>query len=169
MKNIVLTGFMGTGKTEVGKELSRLLGMRVVDIDHEIEESQGSTISDIFADRGEDYFRTVETEVIRRISAQHGIIISTGGGAVLKEENVKALQDSGVIFCMTASTDTILRRTEGNDERPLLRCADKRTTITSLLEQRRPYYEKAGLLIHTDGKTPLQVAEEIIGKLPWRR
>ncbi len=160
---------MGTGKTAVGKELSRLLGMRVVDIDHEIEKSLGSTIAEIFQKHGEEYFRTVEAKVIQRISSQYGIIISTGGGAVLREENVTALQDSGIVFCLTASPEVILKRTEGNDDRPLLRCADKMTKIASLIEQRRPYYEKAGIVIRTDGKTPLQVAEEIIGKVPWKK
>ena len=167
MKNIVLTGFMGTGKTEVAKELSRLLGMRFIDIDHEIEVSQGSTINELFASRGEEYFRQVEASIIRQFSSEQGVVISTGGGAVLREENITALQSTGVIFCLTADPQTILQRTEGHDDRPLLLSGDRKTRIAELLQQRKLLYEKAGTMIDTEGKTPLQVAEEIIEKVPW--
>jgi shikimate kinase len=169
MKNIVLTGFMGTGKTEVGRELSRLLGMPVVDIDREIEKSEGSTINEIFSRRGEEYFRELETAIIHRVASGHGCIISTGGGAVLREENIRALQGSGIIFCLTANPATILQRTEGDDDRPLLRCEDRKTKITELLDQRKPFYEKAGIIIDTEDKTPLQVAEEILRKVSWKK
>jgi len=169
MKNIVLTGFMGTGKTEVGKELSRLLGMRFIDIDHEIEMSQGSTINELFASRGEEYFRQVEASIIRHFSSEQGAVISTGGGAVLRDENIKALQSTGIIFCLMADPQTILQRTDGHDDRPLLQTPDKKTRIAELLQQRKPLYEKAGTMIDTEGKTPLQVAEEIIERVPWIR
>lgn len=165
MKNIVLTGFMGTGKTEVGNELSRLLGLRVADIDREVEKSQASTINEIFSSRGEEYFRQIETAVIQKFSSEQGIIISTGGGAVLKAENIKALQHNGIIFCLTATPETILLRTDGHDNRPLLQCQDRKAKISEMLEQRNPLYENAGIMINTEGKTPLQVAEEIIKKI----
>lgn len=165
LKNIVLTGFMGTGKTEVARELARLRGMRLVDIDQEIEASQRKTISEIFTGCGEDYFRQIETEAILQFSAEQGIIISTGGGAVLREENLNALRAHGLIFCLTASPETIMCRTAGNSDRPLLQSEDRQAKISSLLAERRPFYERAGIMINTEGKTPLAIAYEIIGRL----
>lgn len=161
MKNIVLTGFMGTGKTAVGRELSRILHMRIVDVDAEIEREQGMMISDIFSRFGEGRFREIETETIIRMAREESCIISTGGGAVLREENMEALRRSGMIFCLSARPETILARTSGSDERPLLRAGNPLEKINELLSCRRPYYQKAGMMIDTDDKTPLQVAEEI--------
>ncbi len=169
MKNIVLTGFMGTGKSEVARELSRLCGMRLVDIDQEIERSQQKTISEIFALYGEDHFRQIETSVIVRYASEQGVVISTGGGAVLREENLKALQADGIIFCLTASIETIMLRTAGSNDRPLLQGDDRQAKISALLTERQPFYEKAGIMINTEGKTPLEIAEEIMGKLSWTR
>src|SRR5512147_1167363 len=102
MKNIILTGFMGTGKTVVGREISRLLNMRLVDVDSEIEESRKMKITDIFRDFGEPHFRDIETEMIRKLARTENTVISTGGGAVLREENMEALRERGVIFCLWA-------------------------------------------------------------------
>jgi shikimate kinase len=161
MKNIVLTGFMGTGKTVVGRELSRMLNMRVLDVDTEIELSQKMTIKDIFKTYGEGHFRDIETETIKRLSSDEDIIISTGGGAVLRKENVDILREKGIVFCMQASPETILKRTGRSRKRPLLNVEDPMVKIKELLDYRRPFYEKAGILINTDGRTPLQIAEEI--------
>ena len=165
MKNIVLTGFMGTGKSEVARELSRLSGLRLIDIDREIESSQQRTISDIFRQDGEEYFRQIETAAIVHFSAIEGAIISTGGGAVLKEENLQALRVNGTIFCLTASPETILERTEGDTDRPLLPSEDRLEKIAELLASRRPFYERSGVMIDTEGKTPLEIAYEIMGNM----
>lgn len=165
-KNIVLTGFMGTGKSEVAGELSRLRGMRVIDIDQEIETSQQQSISEIFSRYGEDYFRQIETAAILKFASEQGVIISTGGGAVLREENLRALQAGGIIFCLTASTETILLRTAGSNDRPLLQCDDRKARISELLTVRQPFYKKAGIIINTEGKTPFEIAHEIIRKIP---
>jgi shikimate kinase len=165
MKNIVLTGFMGTGKSEVARELSRLRGMRLIDIDREIETSRSESIPEIFSRYGETYFRQLETAAIRQFASEQGVIISTGGGAVLKEENIKALQIHGIIFCLTASPETISHRTAGNDDRPLLQGDDRLVRISKLLTERQPFYEKAGIMIDTEGKTPFEIANEIIGKI----
>lgn len=161
--NIVLTGFMGTGKSEVARELSRLCGMRLIDIDREIETSRRKSISEIFSSCGEDYFRQIEAAAILQFASEQGVIISTGGGAVLREENLKALQAHGLIFCLTASPETIMLRTAGNNDRPLLQCDDRQMRISELLAERQPFYEKAGIMINTEGKTPLEIANEIIG------
>lgn len=167
--NIVLTGFMGTGKTAVGRELSKMLGMKVVDVDAEIEKSQGMKISDIFSRHGEPRFREIETETIRRVADLDGAIISTGGGAVLREENMAALRERGMIFCLSASAETICRRTKPSNDRPLLQVDNPMARINELLEYRKPFYEKAGIMIDTENKSPRQVAEEIAEHVRCRR
>ena len=106
MKNIVLTGFMGTGKTAVGRELARLLDMRLIDVDTEIESSRGMTINQIFGEFGEPVFRDIETAMIKKVSRNRNVIISTGGGAVLKHENMETLGETGIIVCLMASAET---------------------------------------------------------------
>ena len=161
MKNIILTGFMGTGKTSVGRELARLLNMRLVDVDSEIEESRKMKITDIFKNFGEPYFRDVETEMIRKLARAKNTVISTGGGAVLRAENMAVLRETGDIFCLYADPETIISRTGGSKDRPLLNVEDPLSKINELLRTRMPFYEKAGIVIDTKGKTPLEVAEEI--------
>jgi shikimate kinase len=165
MKNIVLTGFMGTGKTEVGRELARLLDMKLIDVDTEIEKSQKMTINEIFKEFGEPRFRDVETEMIKKVSENKNIIISAGGGAVLKQENMDTLRKNGIIVCLTATPETILKRTSNNKGRPLLLVGNPLERIKELLNFRKPFYEKADIMIDTEGKTPLQIAEEIIEKI----
>ena len=162
MKNIVLTGFMGTGKTTIGKELSKMLHMRLVDVDAEIEKAQTMTISDIFAMHGEQHFRDIETAMIEKLSREKDVIISTGGGAVLRDENMKALKENGIVFCLNASTETILERTGRSENRPLLKVDNPKKRISEMLSFRRPFYEKAGIMIETDGKTPLEIVQEIM-------
>ncbi len=169
MKNIVLTGFMGTGKTAVGRELARLLSMQLVDVDAEIENDRKMTINDIFQEFGEKYFRDVETRVIKKFAAGDNLIISTGGGAVLREENMQALRENGIVFCLDARPETILERTGRSEDRPLLRTEDPLAKIKELLGFRRPFYEGAGTLIDTEGKTPLQIAEEIAEAVRCKR
>lgn len=168
-KNIVLTGFMGTGKTEVGKELARMLDMTLIDVDSEIESGQGMRISDIFAVYGEKRFREIESEMIRKVGEMENVVISTGGGAVLREENMSALREKGIIFCLSAGPSTILKRTSGNADRPLLNVEDPLTKIRELLEIRKPFYDRAGTVIDTEQKTPIEVAEEIMEIFRCRR
>ncbi|HTR44193.1 MAG TPA: shikimate kinase [Thermodesulfovibrionales bacterium] len=169
MKNIVLTGFMGTGKTEVGRELSSLLGWRLVDVDEEIVKAEGMSINEIFSRFGEPRFREIETEAIRRICASRSVIISTGGGAVLRQENMDMLREGGVIVNLSATAGTILRRTSGTAERPLLRVENPLEKIRELLELRRPFYEKADITIDTESWTPREIAEEILGRMGWKK
>jgi shikimate kinase len=165
MKNIVLTGFMGTGKTAVGKELARILDMKLIDVDTEIEDSRDMTINEIFKEFGEPAFREIETDMIKKVSRNKQVIISTGGGAVLKQENMETLRETGIIVCLMASPETILRRTSSTNDRPLLLVEDPLEKIRELLDFRKPYYEKADIVISTEGRTPLQIAEEIAEKV----
>jgi shikimate kinase len=165
MKNIVLTGFMGTGKTEAGRILAQRLGYTLIDADTEIEKEQKMTITEIFKQYGEPKFRDMEADIIKRLSEMKNAIISTGGGAVLRQENMDNLRKNGVVVCLTASPETILKRTSNNNDRPLLQVEDPLQKIKELLEFRKPYYEKADIMIDTEGKSPLRVAEEIISKV----
>jgi shikimate kinase len=165
MKNIILTGFMGTGKTVVGRKLSKVLNMEIIDVDTEIEKSQQMTINEIFKQFGEPRFREIETEMIQKLSEQKDVIISTGGGAVLKQENMDALRRQGIIICLMASPETILKRTSYNSNRPLLKVKDPFGKIKELLHARKPFYEKSDIIIDTEGKTPSEIAEEIIDKI----
>jgi shikimate kinase len=168
MKNIILTGFMGTGKTAVGKELAQLLDMKLIDVDMEIEKAEKTTINEIFRQSGEQRFRDKETDMIKAVSRNKNVIISTGGGAVLKKENMDILRENGVIICLTATPETILQRTGANSNRPLLQVENPFKKIKELLDFRKPYYEKADILIDTDDKNPLQIAREIIDRLKDR-
>jgi shikimate kinase len=168
MKNIILTGFMGTGKTAVGRELSRILDMKLIDVDTEIEKSEKITINEIFKHFGEPRFREIETDMIRKLSESKNTIISTGGGAVLKQENMDILRKNGVIVCLTASPETIFKRTSTNNDRPLLQVENPLERINELLNFRKPFYQKADVMIDTEGKTPLRIAEEIIEKVKFK-
>ncbi|MDA8085921.1 MAG: shikimate kinase [Nitrospiraceae bacterium] len=165
-RNIVLTGFMGTGKSSVARELAHMLGREVIDLDTEIEKNAGMSITSIFATFGEPRFRELETDAARQAAQKRGAIISTGGGVVLRRENVEALKASGIIFCLAASPETILKRTSANRERPLLQVPDPLAKITEMLNARGPcYMESCDYMIDTGGKTPKEVAQEIQGKL----
>jgi shikimate kinase len=168
-RNIVLVGFMGTGKSAVGRELRRLTGFRLVDVDTEVELAEGMSINDIFGSRGEGAFRDAEAREIGRISEGRGQIISTGGGAVLREDNMEALAHSGAVVCLFAPAETIYQRTRRNSDRPLLQVDDPLEKIREMLRERQPYYEKADVTINTEGKNPFEIATEVLEAVGWKR
>ena len=157
---------MGTGKSAVGKKLAEKLKMDFLELDDSIEAKEKMSIKDIFEKKGEPYFRLVEKEVVKEASSRKNIVISTGGGAIVDEENFKNLKDSGIIICLKASPDTILKRTKGFKTRPLLNVLDPKKQIEELLRKREPYYNKADFIIDTDNITTEQVAENILTKCP---
>jgi 3-dehydroquinate synthase len=161
MRNIIITGFMGTGKTTVAKILEKRLNMKFVDTDKMIEEKAGAGISDIFNNKGESYFRELEREAIKTTAGGSNQIIATGGGAIVDEGNLKALKSAGKIVSLFAGTDTIIKRVSGSDERPLLTGKDLRVEIESLMQKRLKHYKKADFIVNTDGKTPVEVADAI--------
>ena len=168
-KNIVLTGFMGTGKTAVGAELAAMTGLKAVEVDAAIEQRAGISINEIFATRGEAAFRLMEAEAISALASETGSIISTGGGAVLRDDNMEALRRGGTIVLLTASAETILERTAGHTDRPLLKVNDPLAAIKEMMESRRPHYERADLTVSTEGKAPAEVAREILKRLKWKQ
>src|SRR3990172_13053163 len=119
-KNLVLTGFMGTGKSAVGRRVARRLRMRFVDMDEVLEERAGMSISRSFAERGEDAFREMESALAAELGAREGVVIATGGGAMLREQNRTTLGRNGIIVCLGCDAETVLRRLGRNDDRPLL-------------------------------------------------
>ncbi|MBL7071936.1 MAG: AAA family ATPase [Candidatus Omnitrophica bacterium] len=162
MKNIVLVGFMGTGKTAVSMVLADILNMPLINIDSLIEEREGMPINEIFAKKGEAHFRQVEGEVIKEISGHDDTVIDAGGGSMIDEENVKNLRKNGVLLCLNASPEEILKRTSKYSNRPLLNVADPPGNIKELLAKRREYYERADYQIDTSHKDINKVAEEVI-------
>ena len=162
MRNIVLVGFMGTGKTTVGRLLAEQTGMPLVDIDAMIAERAGKSINEIFAEDGEAHFRTLEREIVKELAARDGQVISTGGGIVLNPDNIADFEKTGLVVCLLASAETVLERVQHDTTRPLL-AGDKEAKILQLLESRKPLYEAIPHKIDTNGRpSPAPTAKEII-------
>ena len=142
-ENIVLTGFMGSGKSAVGRRVAGRLRFQFVDTDRLIVERAGMPVSEIFARHGEEHFRDLETEALESLDVRRGCVIATGGGVVVKERNRAILARLGFTVWLTASEDVIFHRVSRNDKRPLLQTGDPRATIRALLAARRPLYESA--------------------------
>jgi len=164
--NVVLFGFMGVGKTTVGKLLAPRLGYRFVDSDSEAEKEAGMRVSEIFTQMGEPAFRALERGVIRRLSHGDGQVIALGGGAVLDPGNVEELRAKGRMILLTASPEEINIRTRRDSGRPLLAGRDRLTRIRGLLEERRErYLAAADMVVDTNGVPPIRVAGAIILRL----
>ena len=161
MKNIVLVGFMGTGKTTIATGLSHALGMRYVSIDDMIEHREKCTINEIFTESGEEYFRDVERSVIKDVSCMDALVIDTGGGAMIRDENVAYMKSNGIVICLTAAEDVIMERTKKYKHRPLLNVEDPKRKIRDLIAKRAPSYAKADYTIDTGELTARQVIEKI--------
>lgn len=162
-KNIIIVGFMGTGKTTVGLELARKLSWKYVDTDHQIENTAQMKIPQIFEKQGEDAFRELETKVIRQTLADHTQIISTGGGAVLRSENRDIMLKNGFVVALTASPEAIIARVSENENRPLLQ-GNVRNKVITLLEERKEAYDFAHAKIDTTHHTPQQLVAKIISQ-----
>ncbi len=152
-KNIILTGFMGVGKTLVGKKLAHDLGYTFVDTDKLIEDDQHMTITAIFSKHGEPYFREVETKIIRRIMEGEQQVVSTGGGAVIRDMNRQAFKKAGLVVCLTARPEVIYLRIKHETHRPLLQTSDPESKIRELLDSRARFYAQADIVIDTSDKT----------------
>jgi len=158
MKNIILFGFMGTGKTAVGQALARKLSMKFIDMDDLIEERERTTISQIFETKGEPHFRKVESEVARDVAQQTGLVVATGGGVVLNHQNIQILENTGIGICLNASPEVIYKRVRDESHRPLLEVDDPMQRIREMLDVRRPFYD---LIKHQIDTNQLSITEVI--------
>ena len=171
MNNITLVGFMGTGKTTVAKLLSRSLNMHYVSSDDLIEEKEGMSINSIFREKGEEYFRASESDVLREILDREGQVVDAGGGVMLDEENVRLLREHSILICLTADAETVYERTGRQSHRPLLNVEDPLGKIKELMRKRRSFYDKAPYHIDTSSfnieetlKAVKNVVEKDIGQ-----
>jgi len=165
--NLYLVGFMGTGKSTVGRGVAQKLGFDLLDSDHEIERLQGKTIADIFAQQGEPAFRTMERQFILHGHPAGRTVISCGGGLVVQPGMLELLKERGVVVCLHASIETILARTARQRNRPLLEVADPDARVRTLFAQREPIYRQSGTLILTDARPLNDITAHVMRA--WKR
>ena len=155
-------GFMGTGKTAVGKELAKIKKWQFIDLDELIELKTKRIIADIFAQDGESYFRRREKQVLKETSKEKKFVVACGGGIVMDKDNIRIMKETGIIICLTASLDAILKRTSGYKHRPLLNVSHPKKQIELFLKLRAPYYALADKTIDTSGISIKQVVGKIL-------
>lgn len=164
--NIMLIGFMGSGKSTIAKYLSHILEMQDLETDEFIVKREDMTINEIFQRKGEEYFRRCENNALRELETRQGIIISCGGGMPMKDENVELMKKNGKIVLLTASPETIYERVKYSNERPLLNGNMNVEYIKDLMEQRKDRYESiADIVVDTNNKPIHVIAEEVVSKL----
>jgi len=162
MKNLVLVGFMGSGKTAAGKRVARRLGLKFVDMDDIIEHQLGMKISQVFEQKGEPFFRQHERALVQELAGGQDQVIATGGGVVLNPENIRDFSASGVVICCWVDARVAYERTKHTKHRPLLEAdTDRQTRIEALLQQREPLYRAIPNLIDTSTMTVEQQADAI--------
>jgi shikimate kinase len=168
-KNIIITGFMGTGKSVVAKELARKLKMEFIDMDRIIEECQETSIADIFAGYGEKYFREQESELVKELSKEENKVIATGGGTLLSSDNARMLGQAGEIVCLYADSRTIYNRVKRKNNRPLLNGENILDKINHLMKERKKIYDNIKWKIDTTNLTTWEVVDKIINLLKLER
>ncbi len=169
MNNIYLVGFMATGKSSVGRIFADRYNLQFVDLDHLIELREKKRISDIFAKDGEPYFRKVEKEFLQEAAKKNRIVVACGGGIVIDPENIRIMKGSGIIICLTAKPEVILKRSSGSKQRPLLNVADPKKRIEALLEKRASYYALADKIIDTSRLSIKGVVDKISDLIPGEK
>jgi shikimate kinase len=163
VRNLVLVGFMGSGKSSVGREIARRWGFRFIDTDTAIRQKFGKSIPDIFASFGEPLFRDEENQALQNLQNTDQAVIATGGGIVLQPRNHPLLRSLGVVVWLTASEEVIWERVSRNQNRPLLKTPDPRTTISTLMSTRYPLYRSlADIIVETSGLTHQEVADRAV-------
>ena len=158
---------MATGKTEVGRLSAIRMDREFIDVDEHIVSTTGMEIGDIFEEYGEGFFRDLEAGVIKEVSRMNEIVIATGGGSLLRRENLENLKKTGILICLEASPMEILKRVEDDKHRPLLNTDDRLTTIQKMLSVRAPFYDLADIKIETEGKSPEKTAKEVVDRFIW--
>jgi shikimate kinase len=165
MKNIYLIGFMGSGKSTVGKLLARRLKRRFCDTDEMVEAKAGRSIAEIFAEWGETYFRKLECQVIKEVAQKSGQVVALGGGAPLSEENRQIISSTGTTVYLQTAAETLFARLKEENSRPLLgrfEGHERLERIRSLLRLREPYYKQAELIVECQNRTPEALVEKIL-------
>ena len=164
--NIVLIGFMGAGKTSISEYLKTLFAMDIIEMDQIIAEREGMSIPDIFEVHGEQYFRDLETNLLIEMQSRKNVVISCGGGTPLRECNVVEMKKNGRVVLLTASPETIFDRVKDSHDRPVIENNKNVPFIADLMEKRRAKYEAAAdIIINTDGKSLIEVCEELVQQL----
>ncbi len=162
LRNLALVGFMGSGKSTVGRLVARHLGWEFVDTDEEIERRLGMRVCDVFARHGEPEFRRLEREVLRDLIGNSGQVISTGGGLVCQPGNMELLKSGALVVCLWASAETIWERVRHQTHRPLLRVDDPRSEIARLLTAREVHYREADVLVNSGLRSLREVAAQVV-------
>jgi shikimate kinase len=165
MKNIVLIGFMGSGKSKVARRLAEQLHVEAIETDDLITARAGMPINEIFKVHGEAYFRDLESAVIKEVAQRHGVIIDCGGGAVLRSQNLQELKSSGIVFYLQAAPEVIYERIRHEEHRPLLKSPDPLGCIKELYQQRLPLYNQADFIIDANGASIEGPVVEILKKV----
>jgi len=160
--NLYLVGFMGTGKSAVGRSVAQRLGFEFIDSDHEIERTAGKTIPEIFESVGEAGFREMEKQFMENGHRSNGMIVSCGGGLIAQPGMLELVKSMGPVVCLLASVETIYERTSKNSNRPLLQTEDPKARIRELLSEREPIYRKAGTEVLTDGRSINEVVSHVV-------
>lgn len=166
-KNIFLVGFMGAGKTTVGQVLADKIGYACVDPDQVLEENAGTTISAIFSEFGEDYFRDLESKTLESISAGEKQVIATGGGVVIRDRNWEIMKDAGLTVYLKAPVEVLYERIKDSTSRPLLQVENPLEKARELLDSRENMYQKADLIIDSENLSVTAVAEELVKILKY--
>jgi shikimate kinase len=160
--NLALVGFMGTGKSSVGRLAAELLQFEFVDTDELVEAQSGLTIEQIFQEQGEPAFREVEKRAVQSLEQRQKIVISAGGGAVVTPGNMESLKSHALVVCLWASPETIWERVKMQTHRPLLQAPDPLARIRELFAQRDPLYRQADALIATGQRSPKEVVQQVL-------
>ena len=166
LQNLILIGFMGTGKSTVACQLSKQLNLPFFEMDEMIVQEQGMEISNIFKEKGENYFRNLETELLKNLLQKETGILSCGGGIILRDENIQAMKNHGTVILLTAKPETILKRVLHNQSRPVLNGKKNVNDITKLMKEREErHHIAADIIVSTDEKSLSQICEEIIAMI----
>ncbi|NQT23050.1 MAG: shikimate kinase [Candidatus Omnitrophica bacterium] len=162
MRNIVLLGYMGTGKSAISKKICEKTGMRYVSTDGMIVEKEGMSINEIFEKKKEPYFRQVEKDIVRDVSELENVVVDAGGGVVLDKENINNLRKKSLLITLWAEPGDIHKRTKSRGHRPLLNVENPQKKIKEMIEKRKPYYEVADYHVNTSSVGVEEAAESII-------
>jgi shikimate kinase len=162
IRNLALIGFMGAGKSSVGRAVAQMLHFEFVDTDELIESRTGKSITQIFAQDGETHFRELERKVVEQLDTASNVVISTGGGLPTNQTNLDLLKQHALVVCLWTSPERIWERVRHQSHRPLLQTADPLARIRELLDLRAPFYRQADVLLNTDNRSQRQVCQQVI-------